>query len=52
MRKYTDLPDVVIVTKLQCKNTGREVTIGNVHINWGEMKMPDTQCVQVYYIIS
>ncbi|XP_060577975.1 myb-like protein X isoform X2 [Ruditapes philippinarum] len=47
VRTYTDLPDVVIVTKLQCKNTGREVTIGNVHINWGEMKMPDIQCVQI-----
>lgn len=47
VKKYTDLPDVIIVAKLKCKNTGREVTIGNVHIQWGEMKVPDAQCVQV-----
>lgn len=47
VKKYTNLPDVIIVAKLKCKNTGREVTIGNVHIQWGEMKVPDAQCVQV-----
>lgn len=47
VKKYMDLPDVVIVTKLRSIATGQEVTVGNVHIIWAEMKMPDAQCVQV-----
>lgn len=47
VQKYMDLADVVVVTKLRNNATGQEVTIGNVHIVWAEMKMPDAQCVQV-----
>jgi len=49
VRQYLDLPDVCIVTKLECRTTGQTVTVGNVHINWGKMETPDIQCVQVGY---
>ncbi|WAR08712.1 CCR4-like protein [Mya arenaria] len=45
--KYMDLPDVCVIAKLECKATKQNITVGNVHINWGEMKAPDAQCVQV-----
>ncbi|KAL4233560.1 hypothetical protein ACF0H5_008240 [Mactra antiquata] len=47
VRNYMNLPDVVVITKLKCNNTGQEVTVGNVHIQWGQMKVPDAQCVQI-----
>lgn len=50
VRNYMNLPDVVVITKLRCNNTGQEVTVGNVHIQWGEMKVPDAQCVQVKWL--
>ena len=51
VRQYMDLPDVMVVTKLQHKTSGKEVTVGNIHVNWGEMKTPDIQCVQVSFTI-
>jgi len=47
VKKYMDLSDVVIVTRLRNTATGQELTIGNVHIIFADKKMPDAQCVQV-----
>ena len=47
VRKYMDRSDVLVVTKLQCKSTGQQVTVGNIHVTWGEMKVPDVQSLQV-----
>ncbi|KAH3739787.1 nucleolar protein dao-5-like isoform X2 [Dreissena polymorpha] len=47
VQAYMDLPDVCVITTLKCNNTGKSVTVGNVHINWGRMKTPDIQCVQI-----
>lgn len=40
-------PGVLLCTKLECNNTGTNITIGNIHVTWGQLKMPDMQCVQV-----
>ncbi|KAL3881673.1 hypothetical protein ACJMK2_028083 [Sinanodonta woodiana] len=47
IEKYIDSADVLIVTRLKCCKTGQEVTIGNIHVIWGEMKVPDVQCIQI-----
>lgn len=47
VRKYLNRPDVLVITKLQCNNTGNIVTVGNVHVHWGKMEVPDVQCVQI-----
>ena len=44
---YLDRSDVVLVTKLRCKVTGKVITVGNIHVVWDWMKCPDVQCVQV-----
>ena len=47
VRKFMCRPDVLLVTRLRCKNTGKFITVGNVHVNWGEFRLPNLQCVQV-----
>ena len=47
VRKYMDRSDVLVVTKLQCNYSGQQVTVGNIHVTWGEMKVPDVQSLQV-----
>ncbi|KAK3592339.1 hypothetical protein CHS0354_021673 [Potamilus streckersoni] len=47
IEKYIDSSDVLIVTRLKCCKTGQEVTVGNIHVIWGEMKVPDVQCIQI-----
>ncbi|XP_029649667.1 mucin-17 [Octopus sinensis] len=47
VRRFMCLPDVLLVTRLRCKNTGKFITVGNVHVNWGNFKLPNIQCVQI-----
>ena len=47
VRQYMDRADVIVVTKLQCNNSGQQITVGNIHVTWGEMKVPDIQSLQV-----
>ncbi|CAE1156954.1 unnamed protein product [Acanthosepion pharaonis] len=47
VRKFMCRPDVLLVTRLRCKNTGKFITVGNVHVNWGQFKLPNLQCVQI-----
>lgn len=44
---YLDRPDVMVLVKLRCNSTGQIVTVGNIHVHWGQMKLPDVQCIQV-----
>ena len=47
VRHYMDRSDVLVITRLQCNNTGQQITVGNIHVTWGEMKVPDVQSLQV-----
>lgn len=47
VREYLDRSDVVLVTRLRCKVTGKLVTIGNIHVVWDNLQSPDVQCIQV-----
>ena len=47
VREYMNRSDVLVVARLQCNQTGLEVTVGNIHVTWGEMKVPDVQSLQV-----
>lgn len=46
VKKYLDRADVVLITKLRCKNSGKVITVGNVHIVWDNLMSPDVQCIQ------
>ena len=45
-RKYLDRADVVLLSKLTCKKTGKSMTVCNIHVVY-DPKAPDVQCVQV-----
>lgn len=47
VREYMNRSDVLVVARLQCNQTGLEVTVGNIHVTWGEMKVPDVQSLQI-----
>ncbi|XP_064595309.1 fibrous sheath CABYR-binding protein-like [Liolophura sinensis] len=47
IRKYINLPDVVVITNLQCKLSSNPVTVGNIHVNYGGFKIPNAQCIQI-----
>lgn len=47
VQKYMDKPDVVVLTQLKCNFTNNVVTVGNIHVQWGKMEVPDIQCIQV-----
>ncbi|KAK3097801.1 hypothetical protein FSP39_013307 [Pinctada imbricata] len=47
LAKYLDRPDILIITQLRCNNTQNIITIGNIHVHWGKMEVPDVQCVQI-----
>ncbi|ESO92200.1 hypothetical protein LOTGIDRAFT_233228 [Lottia gigantea] len=47
VREYLDRADVLHLSRLQCNNTGKIVTIGNIHVIWDEFKSPDVQCIQI-----
>ena len=47
VRQYMDRPDVLVITRLQCNTSGQQITVGNIHVTWGEMKVPDVQSLQV-----
>ncbi|KAL8596325.1 hypothetical protein ACOMHN_067366 [Nucella lapillus] len=47
LKKYLDRADVVLITRLRCKASGRVVTVGNIHVVWDFKRCPDVQCVQV-----
>lgn len=49
---YLDRPDVMVLVKLRCNSTGQIVTVGNIHVHWGQMKLPDVQCIQVSGTLS
>lgn len=44
--KYLDRADVVLITKLRSKVTGKCFTVGNIHVVWDSMRSPDVQCIQ------
>ena len=41
------MPDVLVLTQLKCNFTNNCLTIGNIHVQWGKMEVPDIQCIQV-----
>ena len=45
-RKYLDRADVILLSKLTCKKTGKSMTVCNIHVVY-DPKAPDVQCVQV-----
>ena len=47
IRSYLNRPDVMVLVKLRCNVTGQILTVGNIHVHWGKMKVPDVQCIQV-----
>lgn len=47
VRRYMDRSDVLVITRLQCNNSGQQITVGNIHVTWGEMKVPDVQSLQI-----
>ena len=47
VNKYLDRADVVLITRLRSKASGKVITIGNIHVVWDSMKSPDVQCIQV-----
>ncbi|XP_033740793.1 muscle M-line assembly protein unc-89-like [Pecten maximus] len=52
IRKYLDLPDVLVLTKLRCNTTGNLLCVGNIHVQWGKMEIPDAQCIQIVCAIK
>ncbi|XP_060067696.1 ABC transporter F family member 4-like [Ylistrum balloti] len=52
IRKYLDLPDVLVLTKLRCKVTDNVLCVGNIHVQWGKMEIPDAQCIQIVCAIK
>ncbi|KAK7476266.1 hypothetical protein BaRGS_00032459 [Batillaria attramentaria] len=44
--KYLDRADVVLITKLRSRTTGKSCTVGNIHVVWDSMRSPDVQCIQ------
>ncbi|XP_076466308.1 uncharacterized protein LOC143297741 isoform X2 [Babylonia areolata] len=46
INKYLDRADVVFITRLRCRATGKVVTVGNIHVVWDCMKSTDVQCIQ------
>ena len=52
IRKYLDRADVVLLTQLRSKASGKVVTIGNIHVVWDFMRSPDVQCIQVATVRS
>ncbi|XP_022293286.2 uncharacterized protein LOC111103940 [Crassostrea virginica] len=47
IRSYLNRPDVMVLVKLRCNVTGQILTVGNIHVHWGKMKVPDVQCIQI-----
>lgn len=45
--KYLDMPDVLVLTQLKCNFTNNHLTVGNIHVQWGKMEVPDIQCIQI-----
>ncbi|XP_035827524.1 actin cytoskeleton-regulatory complex protein pan1 [Aplysia californica] len=45
-KKYLDRADVILLSRLTCKKTGKTVTICNIHVVY-DLAAPDVQCVQV-----
>lgn len=45
-KAYMDRPDVVLITRLYCKAAKKSVTVGNVHVIYGDFETPDVQCLQ------
>ncbi|XP_021377441.1 uncharacterized protein LOC110465734 isoform X1 [Mizuhopecten yessoensis] len=52
IRKYLNLPDVLVLTKLRCNVTGNVLCMGNIHVQWGKMEIPDAQCIQIVCAIK
>ncbi|XP_023932184.1 glucose-repressible alcohol dehydrogenase transcriptional effector isoform X1 [Lingula anatina] len=46
IRKYLEGPIVMLITRLRCCTTGTVLTVGNVHVIWGKLKLTDIQCMQ------
>ncbi|KAK7107933.1 uncharacterized protein [Littorina saxatilis] len=46
VKKYLDRADVVLITRLRSKATGKVVTVGNIHTVWDNLRSPDVQCIQ------
>jgi len=49
LKKSVSSPGVAVITKVKCVKTGKQLTIGNVHIMWEWFRRMDIQCVQVRF---
>ncbi|BFZ09921.1 hypothetical protein BsWGS_12960 [Bradybaena similaris] len=45
-KKYLDRADVILLTELNCKKTGKAVNVCNIHVVY-DLKAIDVQCIQV-----
>ncbi|CAG5130917.1 unnamed protein product, partial [Candidula unifasciata] len=45
-KKYLDRADVILLTELKCKRTGKTVNVCNIHVVY-DLKALDVQCIQV-----
>ncbi|XP_064627808.1 nucleolar protein dao-5-like isoform X2 [Lineus longissimus] len=52
VKNYTKDPSIVLLTRLKCNTTGKEVTVGNIHVAYAYFKHPDLQCVQIAYAVN
>ncbi|XP_062599170.1 uncharacterized protein LOC134260634, partial [Saccostrea cucullata] len=46
IKGYLNRPDVMVLVKLQCNRTGQILTVGNIHVHWGRIKVEDVKCIQ------
>lgn len=47
LESYFKKGSVLLITKLKCVNTGKQVTVGNIHTWFGDWKHPDIITVQI-----
>ncbi|XP_074663057.1 uncharacterized protein LOC141915434 isoform X2 [Tubulanus polymorphus] len=47
VQKYLDNMAVVLITKVKCNTNGKEITIGNIHVTYDNLKFPDEQCIEI-----
>ncbi|CAG5115137.1 unnamed protein product [Candidula unifasciata] len=50
-KKYLDRADVILLTELRCKKTGKTLTVCNIHVVY-DPKAPDVQCIQVALAVN
>ncbi|XP_062610899.1 uncharacterized protein LOC134272714 [Saccostrea cucullata] len=47
IKGYLNRPDVMVLVKLQCNRTGQILTVGNIHVHWGRIRVEDVKCIQI-----